>query len=75
MPEEEYVEDDREEKRESRNHPDDEGKQHSEVDDSLLLVSGLGHRLNVLEELHKRRLILGGSMLSGGDELGLHNGP
>jgi hypothetical protein len=75
VPQEEDIEDNGEEERDGRDGPDDEGEQHGEVDDRLLLVAGLGHGLDVLEELDERALVFRGGMVTDRNELGLHDGP
>ena len=73
MPEKENVEQARDEQTQSRNDPDHQREQHSEVDDGLLLVAFLNHDLDVEEELVKARSIFG-SMVANRKELGLHDG-
>lgn len=72
MPKEEDVEDAGDDDTERCNNPDDQGKQHSEVDDSLLLVACLDHSLDVQEELLKARAILR-CVLTNREELSLHD--
>jgi hypothetical protein len=75
VPEEEDVEDDGEEQCEGADDPDDEGEQHSEVDDGLLLVASLDERVNVHEELLERGSVVCSSVIADGNELGLHDSP
>lgn len=75
MPQKENIEDDREEERQGRDDPNDQGEQHGKVDNGLLPISRLGHGFDVDEELRDGRLSLGGSMIANGDDLSLHDSP
>ena len=73
MPQKEDVEDTGDDDAQCGDDPDDKGEQHSEVDNSFLLVAGLDHSLDVHEKLLKSGAIFGG-VLANRQELSLHDG-
>jgi hypothetical protein len=73
VPEEEEVKDRRNDQTQSRDNPNDQGEQHGEVDDSLLLVSSVDHELDI----HKKLLEVGAifcRVIANRYELRLHDG-
>jgi hypothetical protein len=65
VPEEGDVEKSRDDQAQGSDDPDQEGEQHGEVDDGLLLVSCLNQDLNIHEELHKVGALLGSVVTHG----------